>query len=136
LRHPNVVQFLGAAIKPPYFYIISEFCPKGSLDSLLKKEKLTFEIKLRMMLDTALGLLYLSRNNILHRDLKLGNLLVDANYSIKVGKKKKKFFTFLADFGASRMIKMKETRMTKVGTIETCAPEGLFFFLNRNLKSS
>jgi hypothetical protein len=34
------------------------------------------------------------------------------------------------------MIKMKETRMTKVGTIETCAPEGLFFFLNRNLKSS
>jgi serine/threonine protein kinase len=93
LRHPNVVQFLGAAIKPPYFYIISEFCPKGSLDSLLKKEKLTFEIKLRMMLDTALGLLYLSRNNILHRDLKLGNLLVDSNYCIKVGKKKN-FFNF------------------------------------------
>eukprot|EP01080_Neovahlkampfia_damariscottae_P009757 gene9757-2084_t len=114
LRHPNVVQFLGAAIKPPYFYIVSEFCSKGSLETLMKQEKLDLELKFKMLFDTALGLLYLSKHHIIHRDLKLGNLLVDRNYRIKV-----------ADFGASRMIKMKETKMTKVGTIETSAPEVL-----------
>ena len=35
LRHPNIVMFLGACTKPPNFAIVLEFCPKGSLWSLI-----------------------------------------------------------------------------------------------------
>lgn len=70
-----------------------------------------------MMLDCALGMLYLSKQKppVVHRDLKLANLLVDKHWTVKV-----------ADFGVSRMLKDNEPKqMTKVGTLETCAPEVL-----------
>jgi serine/threonine protein kinase len=69
LRHPNVVKFFGASLRPPYFYIITEFCDNGSVDPLYKKMNLTMKQKVKMMLDTALGMLYLSKNDIIHRDL-------------------------------------------------------------------
>ena len=36
IRHPNIVQFIAASIKPPFFYIVTEYCSRGSLDKLLK----------------------------------------------------------------------------------------------------
>lgn len=35
LRHPNIVMFLGACTKPPNLAIVLEFCPRGSLWSVL-----------------------------------------------------------------------------------------------------
>ena len=36
IRHPNVVQFIGATIKPPFFYIVVEYCPRGSVDKIIR----------------------------------------------------------------------------------------------------
>ncbi|KAL0483165.1 serine/threonine-protein kinase/receptor [Acrasis kona] len=124
LRHQNVVSFLGASIKESHFYIISEYCDNGSLEKFVKPNnnfldphknyvQLTTPTKYKMLLDIALGLLYLEKQNILHRDIKLANLLVDRHYTVK-----------LADFGVSRVYE-KGKRMTRVGTVETQAPEVL-----------
>ncbi|KAG2374234.1 hypothetical protein C9374_011071 [Naegleria lovaniensis] len=36
IRHPNIVQFIGATIKPPFFYIVTEYCSRGSVDKIIK----------------------------------------------------------------------------------------------------
>lgn len=117
LRHPNVVQFVGASLKPPYFYIISEFCENGSLDRVahhentrcveIRKELNTIS-KLKMMYDCVLGMVYLSKQKppIIHRDLKLANLLVDKNWRVKV-----------ADFGVSKLLKDAQPKQMTRGML-------------------
>lgn len=80
---------------------------KGSLYAVLheRKEQLEFEILLKMALQTALGLAYLHSKNVLHRDVKSMNLLVDDNYNVKV-----------ADFGLSKMRNAGAWAKTRCGT--------------------
>jgi hypothetical protein len=50
LRHPNVVQFIGAVAEPPDLCIITEYCARGSLCDLLLDDtvKLDFAQKLKI----------------------------------------------------------------------------------------
>lgn len=117
LHHPNIVKFYGAAKKHPHLYIISEYCERGSLYSIIRDTGVPLSNRklLGMAIDIARGMTYLhgSEPPIIHRDLKTGNLLCDKNWTIKV-----------ADFGLSRVAD-KSRRMTLCGTAETCAPEVL-----------
>lgn len=117
LHHPNIVKFYGAAKNHPYLYIISEYCERGSLNTILsnKSAPLSNRKLLGMTVDIARGMTYLHGSDppIIHRDLKSGNLLCDKNWTIKV-----------ADFGLSRVAD-RTRRMTLCGTAETCAPEVL-----------
>jgi len=80
IHHPNVVLFMGAAIKPPHMAIVTELCPKGNLQQVLhdKKLNLSLYMRIRMARDAALGInwLHCSNPQIIHRDLKPSNLLV------------------------------------------------------------
>lgn len=40
LRHPNIVMFLGACTKAPHFAIVLEYCPNGTLWSLLQQKNI------------------------------------------------------------------------------------------------
>ncbi|KAM0891029.1 hypothetical protein ACQ4PT_026698 [Festuca glaucescens] len=97
VRHPNVVLFMGAVTKCPHLSIVTEYLPRGSLFRLISKaasgEMLDLRRRLRMALDVAKGINYLHCLNppIVHWDLKTPNMLVDKNWSVKVG-----------DFGLSR----------------------------------
>lgn len=117
MRHPNVVQYYGATIRPPHLYIITEFCSRGNLQSILRNKeiKLSTTKTVALALDAARGMYYLhtSKPPVLHRDLKTANLLVDQNWVVKV-----------ADFGLSRVLDTQK-EMTVCGTAETCAPEVL-----------
>lgn len=114
LRHPNIVLFLGACIKPPNLGIVLEFCSKGSLWSVLQNHNidLTWEDRRKIALDTAKGVFYLHSFNppILHRDLKSLNLLLDDSLRTK-----------LIDFGWTRKLDIKMTG--KIGTYQWMAPE-------------
>ena len=107
LRHPNIVMFLGACTKPPNLAIVLEYCPRGSLWSLIQNQDipLSWEDRRRISLDTAKGVHYLHSFNppILHRDLKSLNLLIDEAYRTK-----------LADFGWTRT--MANYMTGKIGT--------------------
>jgi len=121
LTHPNILLFIGACVTSSDVYIITEYMPRGSIYSILhsdigrgKKEKITLklEVKLKMLLDSAKGMVYLHsfQPPIIHRDLKTQNLLVDEFWHVK-----------LCDFGLSR-IKIAET-MSRLGTLQYSAPE-------------
>ena len=61
------------------------------------------------------GLIYLKDHNVIHRDLKLGNLLIDSNMQLKIG-----------DFGLSIKLKQRnERRKSMLGTPNFIAPEVL-----------
>ncbi|ONM14054.1 Protein kinase superfamily protein [Zea mays] len=121
VRHPNVVLFMGAVTKCPQLSIVTEYLPRGSLFRLINKaangEMLDLKRRLRMALDVAKGINYLHCLNppIVHWDLKTPNMLVDRNWSVKVG-----------DFGLSRFKANTFISSKSVaGTPEWMAPEFL-----------
>ncbi|XP_075100655.1 uncharacterized protein LOC107800226 isoform X3 [Nicotiana tabacum] len=119
LRHPNILLFMGAVTSSQHLCIVTEFLPRGSLFRLLQRNasKLEWRRRIHMALDIARGMNYLHHFSppIIHRDLKSSNLLVDKNWTVKVG-----------DFGLSRL--KHETYLTTKsgkGTPQWMAPEVL-----------
>ncbi|KAL2483472.1 Integrin-linked protein kinase family [Forsythia ovata] len=102
IRHPNVVQFLGAVTQSTPMMIVTEYLPKGDLCAYLKRRgalKLTTAIK--FALDIARGMNYLHEHKpeaIIHRDLEPSNILRDDSGHLKV-----------ADFGLSKLIKVAKS---------------------------
>jgi len=117
LRHPNIVQFIGVCKHKDEIFIVTEYCSKGNLKSLLygKPEvSLSWRRRVRMATDIARGLVYLNSRKFIHRDLKSDNCLVDDDGKLK-----------LCDFGMARSTKRNEAPkvMTICGTDEWMAPE-------------
>ena len=63
------------------FIFVTEFMSRGSIYDFLHKQKCAFKLQtlLKVALDVAKGMCYLHQNNIIHRDLKTANLLMDEN---------------------------------------------------------
>ncbi|KAF3795039.1 Serine/threonine-protein kinase [Nymphaea thermarum] len=102
LRHPNIVQFLGAVTQSSPMMIVTEYLPKGDLCAYLKRKgALRPLVAIKFALDIARGLNYLHENKpdpVIHRDLEPSNILRDDSGHLKV-----------ADFGISKMLKMRKT---------------------------
>nr|KJB66896.1 hypothetical protein B456_010G163500 [Gossypium raimondii] len=103
IRHPNVVQFLGAVTQSSPMMIVTEYLPKGDLRAFLKRKgALKPMTALRFALDIARGMNYLHENKpapIIHRDLEPSNILRDDSGHLKV-----------ADFGVSKLLTVKEDK--------------------------
>ena len=114
VRHKNIVQLIGAMTKPPRLCLVTEFMKGGSaLQFLHKHAPLKLPQLLKLSLGVALGMDYLHKVNVVHRDLKTANLLMDENEVVKV-----------ADFGVARVKSTDGTPMTaETGTYRWMAPE-------------
>lgn len=117
LHHPNLVRCYGGyanSTTDTYFLVMDLM--KCDVFKALQKDSpwiIDSEIMVRIALQTAKGLEYLHQCNLIHRDLKSVNLLIDENYNVKV-----------CDFGLSRMVAPKKQNMTgNVGTVSWIAPE-------------
>ncbi|XP_059655524.1 integrin-linked protein kinase 1-like [Cornus florida] len=103
VRHPNVVQFVGAVTQNIPMMIVSEFHPKGDLGFYLqKKGRLSPSKALRFALDIARGMNYLHEckpDPVIHCDLKPKNIFLDGGNQLKV-----------AGFGLIRMSKFSPDR--------------------------
>ncbi|KAL7608323.1 integrin-linked protein kinase 1 [Lactuca sativa] len=122
LRHPNIVQFLGAVTEKKPLMLVTEFLRGGDLHQCLKeKGALNPTTAINFALDIARGMAYMHTepNVIIHRDLKPRNvLLVNSNADhLKVG-----------DFGLSKLIRVQNShdvyKMTgETGSYRYMAPE-------------
>ncbi|XP_061346017.1 serine/threonine-protein kinase STY17-like isoform X1 [Gastrolobium bilobum] len=114
IRHKNVVQFIGACTRPPNLCIVTEFMSRGSVYDFLHKQKGVFKLPslLKVAIDVSKGMNYLHQNNIIHRDLKTANLLMDENELVKV-----------ADFGVARVQTQSGVMTAETGTYRWMAPE-------------
>ncbi|PAN13626.1 hypothetical protein PAHAL_2G352200 [Panicum hallii] len=114
VRHKNVVQFIGACTKPPNLCIVTEYMSGGSVYDYLHKHKGVFKLPalIGVAMDVSKGMSYLHQNNIIHRDLKTANLLMDENGTVKV-----------ADFGVARVKAQSGVMTAETGTYRWMAPE-------------
>lgn len=93
LRHPNVVQFIGACCELPRPCLVTAWMREGSLRGLLRKPEFVDGLnwttgKLRLAMDAACGMCYLHSLDppLVHLDLKTANLLVDEGLRVKVSR--------------------------------------------------
>ncbi|CAG2099966.1 unnamed protein product [Medioppia subpectinata] len=100
-----------------HVFMVLELCEKGAMDELLKKNsKISEKFTQKFILQIIKALEYLHEiKNVVHRDLKLGNLFLDEKLDIKIG-----------DFGLSAVIEDGQKRKTVCGTPNYIAPEILF----------
>ncbi|GFP97609.1 protein kinase 2b chloroplastic [Phtheirospermum japonicum] len=120
LRHENLVKLIGYCSESKNRMLVYEFMPKGSLENhLFKKgvQPLSWSTRVQIATDIARGLSFLhSLNaNVIYRDLKVSNILVDSKSHAK-----------LSDFGLARKGPIGDgthvsTRV--VGTMGYAAPE-------------
>jgi len=114
LRHPNIVSLMGV-VYSPRLCIVTEFCARGDVAAVSLDPKYTIELEhiRKICIDTCRGMTYLHGANVIHRDLKSRNLLIDKFWNIKV-----------ADFGLARAFDDETPgTMTACGTPTHAAPE-------------
>jgi len=77
---PFLIIYIALPFFPP-FLPCSEFMSGGSVYDYLHKHRGTFKLPslLKVAIDVSKGMNYLHQNNIIHRDLKAANLLMDEN---------------------------------------------------------
>lgn len=94
LNHPNIVKFYGTQKTQSTFNIFLEFVIGGSIAKMLETYKVFPEQIIRKYTkQILLGLEYLHMNNVIHRDIKGANILVDRDGTCK-----------LSDFGGAKVI--------------------------------
>ncbi|CAI5441469.1 unnamed protein product [Caenorhabditis angaria] len=115
LSHPNVVKLLNFFEDRLNVYITLELCARRSLMELHKRRKALTEPEARYFTNQIVeGVLYLHELNIIHRDLKLGNLFLNDELQVKIG-----------DFGLATTVESGERKRTLCGTPNYIAPEVL-----------
>ncbi|KAH9523542.1 Nitrogen permease regulator 2 [Bulinus truncatus] len=87
LQNDHIVRFVGACIDPPNQCIITEYCPKGSLQDVLENDeiKLDWMFRYSIMQDIVRGMAYLHGSEIRsHGKLKSTNCVVDSRFVVKI----------------------------------------------------
>ncbi|GMH26235.1 hypothetical protein Nepgr_028078 [Nepenthes gracilis] len=114
LQHPSLVTLYGCTSRRSReLLLVYEYIPNGTVADHLhgdraKSETLTWSIRMSIAVETASALSYLHASDIIHRDVKTRNLLLDNNLCVKV-----------VDFGISRIF---PTNVTHISTVPQGTP--------------
>ncbi|KAL5711398.1 L-type lectin-domain containing receptor kinase VIII.1 [Ranunculus cassubicifolius] len=121
LRHRNLVHLQGWCHEKGEILLVYDYMPNGSLDKVLFESRMPLEWlhRRKILLGVAAALAYLHQeceNQVIHRDVKTSNIMLDADYSAKLG-----------DFGLARQVEHDKSPEATVaaGTMGYLAPEYL-----------
>lgn len=109
LRHKNLVSLYGCTSRRSReLLLVYEYIPNGTIADHLhgdraKDHSLTWPVRMKIAIETATALAYLHASDIIHRDVKTYNILLDHNFCVKV-----------ADFGLSRLFPNNVTHISTV----------------------
>ena len=114
LNHPNITKILELFEDREYILIIMEYINGGNLFSFLKKHRKVSEKTAKLLYrQIILGIKYMHEQGIVHRDIKLENILIDLNNNIKI-----------CDFGIGRVLSSPDQPLfDQCGTPMYIAPE-------------
>lgn len=116
LQHKNIVNFLDLYLRGTLdLWVIMEYMEGGLLTEVIENNE--FKLSERQIaticFETLKGLQHLHRKHIIHRDIKLDNVLLDARGNVKI-----------TDFGfCAKLTDQRNKRATMVGTPYWMAPE-------------
>ena len=109
----NIVKIYETYETKKHICIVMEYICAGDLLSYIKKRsKLTESVSKYIFKQIILALKYIHSHNIIHRDIKLDNILIDLDNNIKI-----------CDFGVSKIIKKGDIMVEQCGTPAYIAPE-------------
>eukprot|EP00240_Pyramimonas_obovata_P003572 CAMPEP_0118939268 /NCGR_PEP_ID=MMETSP1169-20130426/28417_1 /TAXON_ID=36882 /ORGANISM="Pyramimonas obovata, Strain CCMP722" /LENGTH=832 /DNA_ID=CAMNT_0006883491 /DNA_START=442 /DNA_END=2937 /DNA_ORIENTATION=- len=113
IKHKHIINMREVLFLHDKFYFVMEYAEGGCMTSLLTRGRLLEERARELLCETCLGLEYCHRRNVVHRDLKSENLLLDKDGHVKV-----------ADFGLSTILNPADQDMSLIcGTPAFAAPE-------------
>ncbi|XP_077303499.1 serine/threonine-protein kinase TAO2 isoform X1 [Lithobates pipiens] len=110
LRHPNTIEYKGCYLREHTAWLVMEYCLGSASDLLEVHKKPLQEVEIAAITHGALqGLAYLHNHNMIHRDVKAGNILLTEPGLVKLG-----------DFGSASIVAPANSF---VGTPYWMAPE-------------
>ncbi|KAM0681427.1 Serine/threonine-protein kinase [Glugoides intestinalis] len=113
LDHPHIIKLLDFLYSDSLFFLIFEYVKGDQLyDLILKEGKINEESARKYFRQILSAIDYVHRNSIVHRDLKIENILIDHNDNVK-----------LLDFGLSNFYDNKMFLKTFCGSLYFAAPE-------------
>ncbi|XP_028127343.1 probable serine/threonine-protein kinase PIX13 isoform X2 [Camellia sinensis] len=122
LSHPNLVKLLGYCWEDKELLLVYEFMQKGSLENHLfgrgsAVQPLPWDIRLKILIGAAQGLAFLhtSDKQVIYRDFKASNILLDGSYNAKI-----------SDFGLAKLgpsASQSHVTTRVMGTSGYAAPE-------------
>ena len=113
LYHPSVTKILETFETDKYMLIIMEYISGGNLQNFVKKRRKLCEKTARILYRQLIqGIKYIHSKGIVHRDIKLENILLDLNNIVKI-----------CDFGVGKLTQKGQKLMDQCGTPVYMAPE-------------
>ena len=141
LDHPNIIKFHSLSKTEKYFYLTMEYCNGGNLYEALEKYKIKYgtpfseEIVQHLMRQIIDAFKYIHSQNIIHRDIKLENILL--NFESEEDKKELNMMKAqikIIDFGCSCYISNSGKVFSTVGSPINMDPSILKKYSDRKLK--
>ncbi|XP_076952307.1 putative LRR receptor-like serine/threonine-protein kinase RPK1 [Bidens hawaiensis] len=120
IKHPNLVTLIGYYASPSEMFLVYNYLAGGSLEGFIQLKRnrdTSIQVVTKIALNVAVALAFLHDEcnpQILHRDVKPSNILLDNNLN-----------AYLSDFGLARLLEGFETHVTTgvAGTFGYVAPE-------------
>ncbi|VIO96709.1 Protein kinase domain containing protein [Brugia malayi] len=116
LHHPHIIGYYESFKTENAFSIVMQYAEGGTMDKMISEQKgvkFIENIVLNYFTQVAIGLEYMHSKQILHRDLKTQNILLN----------KKRTIVKLSDFGISKELSTRSLASTIIGTPNYLSPE-------------